>query len=289
MSTPEILIVGATGKVGTELVSLLSGAGTACRALTRDSSRTALFQDLNVEVVCGDLNNRDDISAAVKGISQIFLLTRDHPRQANLEGNLIAIAKQEGVTKIVKSSAFAAGLQPPVGYGVTHAESERLLMESGLQWVILRPYMFMQNFLEIADSIKSGDLIPMPLGKAGIGLVDARDVALAATRVLLEGGHEDRIYELTGPESLTMADCAEVFSTALGREIRYRSPPYWLTGLIMRAQGVSAWDVSMRKQLFRMISEGGEARLTDDVQRLTGRSPRSLQTFIQDYQKFFVI
>ncbi len=127
----------------------------------------------------------------------------------------------------------------------------------------------------------------MPLGKAKIGLIDARDVALAAKSVLTEPGHDNLVYELTGPDTLTIADCANTMSRILGRNIHYRSPPYWLAGLMMRAQGVSAWDVLMRKQLFKMIRDNGEARITPDFEDIVGHKPRSLDVFIRDYQHYF--
>ena len=160
-------------------------------------------------------------------------------------------------------------------------------MDSGLDWIILRPYMFMQNFLDLAVLVRSRSLLPMPLGKAKIGLIDARDVAMAAKSVLTEAGHENLIYELTGPDILTIADCADIMSTLLGRHIHYRSPPCWLAGLIMRAQGVSGWDVQMRKQLFKMIRGNGEARITSDFEAIVGHKPRSLDVFIRDYQHYF--
>jgi len=265
----------------------LANAGINFRVLVRHKSTAQLPDYKNMETVYGDLDEAENIEIALRDIKQVFLLTRDQARQGELEGKLIELAKQAGVERIVKSSAFAAGLQPPVAYGITHAVSEQKLMASGLKWVILRPYMFMQNFLELSDLIMSRGLMPLPMGKAKIGLIDAKDVALVAKTVLTEESHENNIYELTGPDVLSLAECAEIFSRVLGRSIRYRSPPYWLAGLMMRMQGVSAWDVAMRKKLFRMIGEGGEARTTDDVESITGNKPRSLESFIREHQNVF--
>ena len=287
MNKPEILIIGGTGQVGSELISLLTDAGINLRVFARQASSSKLRNSNIVQIVQGDLAETSNLELALAGIRQVFLLTRDQANQAELEGNLIALAKKTGVEKIVKSSAFAAGLQPPVGYGVTHAESERQLMDSGLDWVILRPYAFMQNFLDLAGLVRSRSLLPMPLGDAKIGFIDARDVAVMASTLLTGQGHEGLIYELTGPDTLTIADCANIMSRILERRIRYRSPPWWLAGLMMRAQGVSAWDVLMRKQLFRMIRENGESRITSDFEDIVGHKPRSLDVFIRDYQHYF--
>jgi uncharacterized protein YbjT (DUF2867 family) len=279
--------VGGTGKIGTELLSLLTEHHASIRVLLRPNSKSQLSDSSNFEIVYGDLNDSESIRVALKGISQVFLLTRDQPQQGDLESDLIDLAIRAGVKKIVKSSAFAAGLNPPVGYGLTHTVSEQKLMSSGLNWVILRPYMFMQNFLELADLIKSRGIIPLPMGKTKIGLIDARDVALVAKTILIDEEHENRVYELTGPESLNLAESAEILSNLLGRTIHYRSPPLWLAGLMMRMQGVSSWDVRMRKQLFRMIHEGGEDKVTDNVEKISGEKPRSLETFFREHQNTF--
>ena len=287
MNKPKLLIIGASGKIGSELVSLLNGKETPLRVLVRSESSAQLFENTNVEIAQGDLSDEASLQSALTDILTIFLLTRDHPQQAKLESDLIELAAGKGVKKIVKSSAYAAGLEPPVGYGIPHAAIEQKLISSGLQWTILRPYMFMQNLLELAALIKTRGVMPLPMGKAKISLIDARDVALVASKVLLEEEHNQCIYELTGPESLTMSECAETLSTILERSVVYRAPPYWVAGLMMRLEGVSGWDISMRKQLFRMIREGGEAKITNDVQRVTGQKPRSFATFVQDHKNLF--
>ncbi len=283
MTSPHILIVGGTGRVGRELVRLLDQDHVPVRILSRSEKSRDSFAGQSVEIAIGDLNVPESLPPALDGIGRIFMVTMDQPRQAELEGNLIDAAAKSGVEKIVKSSAFAAGLQPPVGYGITHAASERKLMASDMRWVILRPYMFMQNLLEPADLIRKRSLLPMPLGDAGIGIVDARDVAAAGKCALLSDEFDDDIHELTGPEVVTMAECAEMLSEVVGRRIRYRSPPYWLAGWMMRMEGTSSWDVRMRKQLFEMIRDGGEARITDCVERITGQKPRSLASFVREH------
>lgn len=287
MTKPDILIIGGTGKIGAELVSVLIKTGIHFRILVRHNSTGHLPQYNNCEIVRGDLTESENLKIALSDIKRVFLLSRDQPRLGELEGNLIELARTAGVMKIVKSSAFAAGLQPPVGYGVSHAESEQKLMTCGLQWVILRPYMFMQNLLELSDLIMSRSLMPLPLAKAKIGLIDARDVALVAKTVLTEDVYNNKLYELTGPDALSMNDCAEILSEVLGRSIRYRSPPYWFAALIMRMQGVSVWDIAMRKQLFKMIRDGGETKITNDVENITGQKPRSFEIFLRENQNVF--
>lgn len=286
-SALSVLVVGATGKVGSELVSLLVADGIKPRLFQRASSKNA-FKDTDLEVVSGELADKESLKAALEGINTVFMITRDQPDQALLEGNLIDVAVGQGVEKIIKSSAFAASLDPPQGYGAIHHQAELKLMQSGLKWVVLRPYFFMQNFLELSKEITQSGFLPLPLARAKVGVIDARDVALVAFHVIKSHRFDNQCYELTGPESLTMKDCSNVLGQVLNKKVRYFSPPYWLASLMMRRQGVSQWDIRMRKQLFRMIKSGGEEKLTDWVKRITGKDPYSLVDFVKAYQASFL-
>ena len=283
----ETLIIGGTGQVGRELISLLTKTGTPTRALVRSTQQATLQESELLQLMKGDLSVPASLEKPLEGIQRVFLLTRDQPQQGKLESEFIEQAKQSGVTKIVKSSAFAAALQPPPGYGIGHAESEKTLMDSGLDWSIIRPFVFMQNFLELAELARKRSVLPLPMGQARIAMIDARDVALAASHVLMDSGHSGRCYQLTGPDPLTIAECAEILSGLLQRKINYRSPPFWFAGLMMRLQGVSRWDVAMRKQLFKMVREGGEAQTSAHFEEITGSLPRSISTFFEDHLSEF--
>jgi uncharacterized protein YbjT (DUF2867 family) len=287
MTNPETLIVGGTGKIGGELLSLLISSKTYSRVIVRPNSKAVLPNSEFIQKVSADLESPSSLDVALKGIKQVFLLTRDQEKQGELESNLINIAKNSGVEKIVKSSAFAAGLEPPVGYGLTHCRSEETLINSGLNWVILRPYMFMQNFIELSDLIISRGLMPLPMGNAKIALIDARDVSLVAHAVLHTTKFDNKTYVLTGPDSISLSESAKIISEISGKPLKYRSPPFWLAGLMMRMQGTSSWDVAMRKGLFKMIKAGGEEEITDHVEKITNIKPRNLEVFIRDHLNSF--
>ena len=286
-SALSVLVIGATGKAGRELVSLLVADGIKPRLFQRASSENA-FQKDDLEVVLGDLADKESLKPALQGINTVFMITRDQPDQALLEGNLIEVAVEQGVKKIIKSSAFAAGLNPPQGYGAIHRQTELKLMESGLKWVVLRPYFFMQNFLELSGEIAQSGILPLPLAKAKVGVIDARDVARVAFQVIKSHAFDNQCYELTGPESLTMKDCSKVLGQVLNKKVRYFSPPYWLASWMMRRHGVSPWDIRMRKQLFYMIKSGGEEPLTESVKQITGKEPYSMADFVKAYQADFL-
>ncbi|MBI2969386.1 MAG: NmrA family NAD(P)-binding protein [Gammaproteobacteria bacterium] len=287
MSAPRILIVGATGRIGRVLLRLLREDGIGVRVLVRTTEGRRDLSAAGVEAVIGDLRDGPALQRVLAGIENVFVVTRDCPEQADLEAKLFGAAATAGVEHIVKVSAFAAGLHPPVGYGVQHARSELALKDSGVHWTVLRPYMFMQNFLEMADLIARRGLIVFPGAAGRVSFIDARDVAAVARKVLGSPAYFGQIYELTGPEALGFVDCAAVFTSMLKRRVRYLSVPDLLSGLLMRAAGISRWDVRMRKELFRMLRADGEAGLTRAVQEITSAAPRSFSAFVKDHLHVF--
>nr|MDJ0929389.1 NAD(P)H-binding protein [Gammaproteobacteria bacterium] len=240
-SKDPVLVVGASGRVGGELVRLLSASRLPVRALVRSNAAKAALPD-NVDVVVGDLANRDKLTAAVDNVSAVFVGIRDHPLQPEWEGNLIALVADRRDLQYIKLSAFAAGLDPPPGYGRLHRSIELQLVETLLNWTVLRPYMYMQTYLEMADAVRRFGRLPLPLGRARVALVDCRDVARVAAAVLGNDRHRQKIYVLTGAESLAGTDTAQQIAAVTGKKVRYTAMPSWLAGLMMRAGGIGAWD-----------------------------------------------
>lgn len=279
-----VLVIGATGRVGGELVRLLNEADRPVRALLRSPGAAARLP-AGVDAVPGDLRDRSSLATAVSGVDAVFLAVRDHPDQVDWETRLIGVLEQRPPVRLVKLSAFAAGLDPAPGYGRIHRAIEKRLEASKLDWLILRPYMYMQNLLDLASAVRGPGFLPLPLGAAEIAFIDARDVARAAFHALEVRDPQQRTWVLTGPEALSGAAAARIMSASLGRRIRYLALPQWGADIVMRLDGVAGWDVSMRRELFRMLRENGEARVTDDFSRLTGRQPRPLQDFVADHRQ----
>jgi uncharacterized protein YbjT (DUF2867 family) len=286
LNRQRILIVGATGRVGGEVLRLIDPERAAVRVLVRNAAGVKSLPG-GVEACLGDLSDTSILDKALSGVTNVFVAIRDCSEQAGLEGNLIDAARTRGVERFVKVSAFAAGLIPPPGYGRVHAEIEQRLRESGMSWTILRPFAYMQNFMDVADAIKGPGLIPFPLGRARVAFVDARDVARAAQTILTKERHDNETLILTGPDSLSMPDCAATFSTLLGRRLRYLPVPQWLANLMMRRAGIGGWDIRMRAELFGMLRDNGEATPTDTVERITGMPSTTLERFVADHREQF--
>ena len=278
------LIVGGTGRVGSRIIELLTERGHAVRALVRSTESAARLPG-NCEAVLGDLADTNSLADAVRNVGSACIAISDHPNQVTLEGNLIDALG--GDVNMVKISAFAAGLEPPPGYGRIHRAIEKRLEKSALRWTVLRPYAYMQNFLEMADAVRNLRALPFPLAQARVAFIDARDVALAAVAVMEDPQHAGKTYVLTGPESCSGADVAERLSDNLGKKIRYAATPQWMANFLMRLSGVSRWDIRMRAELFRMLRDNGEAETTDCLQELTGRRGMAMYDFFSDHHAHF--
>ncbi len=281
----RILVIGATGRIGRELTRLWTTRGQPVRALVRAPARAALAPQ--IELVVGDLRDPESLRRACVGVDRLVLVTPDGPEQAALEGAAITAAARAGLRQIVKLSGCVAGAPGSGRFGEQHARAEAALHRAGVDWTVLRPNVFMQNFLEFAPMIARKRLFLAPLADARVSLVDARDVAAAACAVLGRPEHFGRTYSVTGPESLRFADAAAILSRELGTEIRYRSVPGLVAGLAMLAGRTPWWQMRGTLEVFAFVRAGGEAATSDAVLRLTGQPPRGFAEFVRDHRAHF--
>lgn len=268
-----ILVIGGTGHVGTHVVAGLRERGADFRVMTRDPRRAReLLGD--VAVIEGDLDRPESLEQATKGADQVFLLTPGAPNQVQQEG---AAAGRAGAGHIVKQSVHGASLDSPSVLVRWHAEAERLIRSTGLTWTFLRPTLFMQ----MAMALRTPDgTIYSTAGDARIAFVDTRDIAAAAVQTLTQPGHERQVYELSGPEALTWHEVAERLTQA-GVHTRY-VPVTEDASRESLAQRMPPWRVEPTLELNREIRAGLYDVVTGDVERVTGRPPRSLDDFVAE-------
>jgi uncharacterized protein YbjT (DUF2867 family) len=179
------------------------------------------------------------------------------------------------VQRIVKVSGGAPSLGPngPSPTAVGHWRTERLIEASGLRWTFLRPSFLMQNLLSLP---LTGGLLLAPMGHAPVAMVDARDVAACAVAALT-GSDGDGAWHLTGPAGVTFADVAP----HLGAR-RYLNLPRKVAATVMRRRGAPAFEVEHAIGMAAYLASGADGAPTNDVRRLTGRPPRSLDQFFND-------
>lgn len=280
-----ILVTGATGTIGSELLRQLAARGEKVRALTRDPARARV--PTGVEVVRGDYHQPASVEAALSGASALFAVGVLGPGDADVDAALVAAARAAGVRRVVKLSAIGTGEAALGPVGTWHLGGEQAFRTSELEWTVLRPSSFASNTLSWADAIHSGKPVPNMTGTGTQGVIDPRDVSEVAAEALLAPGHTGRVYTLTGPELLTTHDQAATLAEVLGRPVTTVDvPPDALREQFLRAgmsetyaEGVLAGTAYVRK--------GGNAVLTEDVREVLGRAPRTYTRWARDHKEAF--
>ena len=277
-----ILVTGATGHVGRELVPQLLEMGHSVRVLVRDPHKVAQL-DPGVERAVGDLERPATLESAMAGVDGIFLLTF----QTDQDANVLAAAKRAGVRRVVKLSTLeASDLRLQIGRW--HRERERLIEGSGLEWTFLRPGMFMSNAVDWwAESIKGQGGVFFPGGKARVAPIDPRDVAAVAAAALTRPGHEGHVYELTGPELLTIRQMVETIEHVLGSPLRYQNIPPFVARFFMSRSGMDKSLVKALMELVASLQRDEGAVATGTVEQVLGRAPRSFEAWCLEHVDSF--
>lgn len=276
----DVLITGAAGTVGSSLARELRAAGVPFAAL---SSRPGAAIDC-AETRIGDFRDADSLRRAFAGVGTLFLLLPVVPDKRALAQNAIAAARAAGVRHIVRSSGVGADPASPYALMKLQGEIDALVEASGIAFTVLRPTGFMQNFLTYqAAQVKSGTLY-LPYGDTRQPLIDARDIAAVAARVLRSPAeHAGKVYDLTGGEALSSHDVAAHLSLALGREIRYEPVPPEAAAEATRDMGMPPPLVELLDSLNRYILAGEGAEVSPDVPALLGRAPITFARFARDH------
>jgi uncharacterized protein YbjT (DUF2867 family) len=282
-----ILVTGATGQIGSELVRLLADQGAPARALVHSPDKAAQLQRLGLETALGDYEQPDTLDVAMKGCDHLFLLAPPTPRQPQQEQNVIDAARRAGVEYVVKQSVPWASPDAPLVFCRWHGQIEEDLAQSGLAYTLLRPSSFMQNFLMSAQQVANQGVLYGMLGEGRVAFIDARDIAAVAAELLTNPGHQGASYTLTGPEALSAVEVAERLAAATGRQVRSvdLGPDGYRQALA--GAGMPGWLVDGVVEGNTMLAAGHGATVTDEVARLTGRPPRTFAQFAADHRVAF--
>ena len=278
-----ILVIGGRSKIGSALLGELATRGQRVRALVRAG------EPLNAvdETATGDLADEASLVTAMAGVEKVFLLSSPHRDAVSWHRNAIDAARRTDVQLLVRSSIIGADQQSPAEFVNAHTTCDRYLEDSGLPFVIVRPNLFLQNVPESTiPSIDGSGTFYVNAGQARISMVDTRDVATVAAVALTEPGHAGAHYDVTGPEALSYADVAAKLTTAMGRRIGYVAAPDEAVHQALLTAGLTDWFVGALIGLYqdyrRSGTDGYAARVTDTVQRLTGRPAGTLDNLLRE-------
>ena len=277
-----ILVTGATGTIGREVVQQLVAAKQQVRVLVRDAKKANFGS--GVEVVTGDANQPETLGAAFAGVEKAFILaTGDIPTQ---EGNFVAAAKAAGVKHLVKLSVLGANFEPGIALSRWHRASEKNIEASGLAWTFLRPAGFYSNALQWIGSIKAQSAFYSPTGQSKQALIDPRDIAAVAVQTLTAPGHEGKAYDLAN-EALTFGEQAAILSEVLGKTVTYVDVPEEAARQGMLSSGMSAVMVDAVMELMGLIKAGYAGSTTDSFEKVIGQKPRTFAAWAKEHAALF--
>jgi len=283
-----ILVSGATGTAGKEIVLQIASLGIPVKALVRDMAKALPFRGKCVHVAVGDLNDPFSLDEAFQSVERALLLPANSENQLGQERTFIDAAKRAGVQHVVKFSALGAD-DPQSGSRIIrwHAEAEDYLEASGLAWTHLRPGMFMQNLLGSAASIAGEGAFHGVLGDARVAVVDVRDIAAVALKILTEHGHEGKAYTITGPEALTYSEIAGKLGAVLGKPVRYIDVPPEQFKQSLLGAGMPEWAADALLEIFEYVAKPLGAKVTNTVAEVAKKAPISFDQFARDHAAAF--
>src|ERR1700686_43681 len=214
----KILVIGGTGKVGAEVVKELQKRKADIRLLVRKDGTPALR---GAEVASGDLLDPVSVQKAMDGVDKLYLLNAVSPDE--LTQGLIAydLAKKLKLKHIVYHSVFRVEHFKDVPHFASKLAIESALHEFDVPFTVIRPNYFFQNDVSLEDALTKAGIYPMPLGQVGISAVDVRDIAEATAVALTSDRHQGKTYNLNGPTVLSGPKVAAIWSSLLGKEVRY--------------------------------------------------------------------
>jgi uncharacterized protein YbjT (DUF2867 family) len=275
-----ILVTGATGLNGGVLVRLLSARGVPVRALVRNPTRASALSSLpNVEVVEGDMARPDTLAGPLRGVDRAMLISSSDPTMLEVQTNFIDAARKAGVKHVVKLSGIMPDVDSPFRFARMHGEAELKLEQSGIAFTHLRAGEFMHAYFRQVPAIVARGAFFLPMEDARIASIDVTDIAEVAAKALTEPGHEGKIYPLTGPEALSMAEVAEKLSTATGKPIRYVSVAPDEARNAQLAAGVPQYTADALAELFAERRKGKESQVWPVIEGILGRRATSFDEF----------
>jgi uncharacterized protein YbjT (DUF2867 family) len=274
-----ILVTGATGNVGRPLVTELAAAGARVRAVTRDPEHASF--PAGVEVVAS-------AAEGLPGSSSVFLNSRALGRDL---ADVVEAASRRGVRRLVALSAINAdddfSLQPSRFRGDRNRETEQLAVDSGLEWVSLRPTVFATNFFGMwAPQIQAGDVVTGPFATASTAPIVDRDISAVAARALLTDDLIGQRIPLTGPQAFTNTELVDVIGAALGRPLSYREAPTEIVRQRFVGLGFSA-EFAHAYIAFLSATVGKPALVTREVDKILDRPATTFAEAVLAHRHLF--
>ncbi len=281
-----ITIFGATGKVGKEMLEFFSHSGVYCRAVTRDLKKVKPLSF--VTWIEGNLADKNSLRNSIAGSKRLFLSTSFSDKMADFQNNAVDVAREAGVEHIVKLSTKGVSEKSDFLIQKLHYQIEQRIKASGMNYTILQPSAFMQNWLgDFSETIRKERKIYDAVGDIKMPFVDARDVAEVAVKVLSEPAkHVNKTYLLTGSEAVSYYDIADAVSQAIHEPVTYVAQTPEDTRKRLEERGLPEWAVKLFLVMAKIQQSDG-ANVSAAVQDILGKPSRNVYYFAKDYASWF--
>lgn len=278
MKQDLILVVGASGTVGSEIIRQLKAEGYAVRATTSKPVKENTSELVHVNMATGE-----GIKAAFENVDKAFLLSPPgYADQYAMLSPLIQEAKRRALKKVVLMTAMGANANEAAPFRKAEVELEK----SGLNYNIIRPNWFMQNFNTFwVQGIREQKKILLPAGKAKVSFIDARDISSVATKLLISDEFNNKDFDLTGPQAVDHDYVAAAISKVTGDTINYKETTPDEFGQALTGAGLPKDYVDFMVLIIGFLREGYSAAVTDNVKKITGKEAISVSQYTQDYKK----
>ena len=288
----NILITGATGTLGSEVVRQLAGVDSEVNIKAAGHSLQNLeriIEDHKIKSMRIDFSEPETLKDALKDIDKVFLLTPFQPNMVQYSSNLLTeIIKAGKIKHIVKVSAMGADFEPG---GRLHRQAEQMIEDSGIAYTFLRPNAFMQNFVNFySHMIKERDVLSLPAGDGKVSFVDVRDIAAVSIQILINnnvGKYNSKTYDITGPEAISYDDAVRTLSEQVGKKITYVNVSKVDALKRMKEIGLDDWLIDTILEGYNNLKKGYFSSVTNVVEEVTGKKPISFKYFARDHAETF--
>ncbi|MCA3755970.1 MAG: NmrA family NAD(P)-binding protein [Phenylobacterium sp.] len=277
--TNRILVTGAAGNIGAEIVKRLQARKADFAVMTHASGGAPA----GAGETQGDFLDPASLRRAFEGVDTLFLLFPLVPEMPRMAANAVAAAKAAGVRHIVRSSGAGADAASPAAIAKVHGEIDALIRNSGIPFTLLLPTSFMQNLVNFYGAAIRDGALYAPRGDGATAVIDVRDIADVAVEVLTHpAAHAGQSYTLTGPEDLTDAQMVSAIARQIGRDVRYVDVPETAAVDSLTRMGSPPQVIEWLMSLNHVIKQGWAAGVSPVVETITGRPPRNLADFVRE-------
>lgn len=281
-----IFVTGGTGRVGKQLIELLLKHGIKVKALVQNPQKGANLSKFGVSVVIGDLNRPEVLNSALCECDRLISIPANTINQAEQEIRLFQAAKRAKIEQIVKISTIKANLESTCHFFQQHAIAEQYLEQSDLNFTILKPNSFMQNFIWFASEIKTQGTLSLPMKDSKIVPVDIFDIVNIARIILTTEKNMEKTYNITGTQMFSLLEIAKKISSVAGKKITYIdvSPINFKQTLLQF--GLQDWYAKSIVAAWQVATEE-QATITNVVTEITDKQPTTFEQFAREYQYIF--